>query len=554
MIEPVIDPLQAAAHGTTHAAILANAVTGVYGLSGVGKTSLIATAAEYCYDTFGKVMLYYSSDLGGWGTKVLSLIRLGIMRAYYVRNHVNAFETMELISLGAWPATLLDPETGFADPSVPLVLPRRLLFKLICPDGHVAGYANDEVAVQTTNVICPTCGKLTNIGTALRVERTIVATRGFEQVGQRAYDSMTQLNDWGMEDLQQQSAQGILPTSSSGGSALGSADAMRSGQFAWGTSSVAQYGFLQNRTYGWIANVRGIAGQIVPPIMTFGVEASKGDDASGGIPVFGPKIAGNARTSSLGGWLGNLCHATREPDDAGNMVHRLWLVNHMDPLDPRKIPYLAKHRGEPLGMPNYLQDPWFDDKSERDRAAWSVCSMGKLYQLLDQQLQTIQARDRARHPNAPGMQAMLDPAGAAAEAGGITAPPEAEVGVVVEAAAGPLPAANVIRPRRGRGIHAAVAVGPAEAPPSSAVDAAAVTASVDPPPTSATAIEVAVAEMFGGNPVIAQMEATLAAAAGVPAPVAVVAQPQPQPQQPLSPPVLGSPASRHLRRVPRPPA
>lgn len=374
----------------------ANAVMGIYGISGTGKSSLADTAAEYAYETYGKITLCYAADLGGFGNKRLTLIRKGIMRVYDPRNHINPFETMELISLGAFPATLIDPERGYADPTAPLVLPRRMVYSLICPQNHVAGTFENEATLNVTSVACPTCGVATTLTNSLRVDRAIVRHRMFKDVGLRIYDSMTALNEWGMDDLQNQSAKGTLPAGHSGGSLLGAADALRSGQFVFGSSSVSQYGFLQNRTYGWLTNIKKIPDQVLPAIATFMVEQSKGNDESGGDLLLGPKISGNARTAALCGWLGHLLHATKEPNDAGQMVHRLWLVNHYDARDPRKIPYVAKHRGTPLGMPDYLEDA-------PGAAPWSTCSLGIFFAKLDQQQRVLEQAAAEKYPTAPGI-------------------------------------------------------------------------------------------------------------------------------------------------------
>lgn len=376
----------------------ANAVTGIYGISGAGKSSLADTGAEYCFATFGKVTLCYAADLGGFGNKRLTLIRNGIMRVYDPRNHINPFETMELISLGAWPVELIDPERGYAAPDAPLILPRRVVYQQYCPQGHPTRRF-DSVAVMTASATpCPTCGVVTTVMTASKVDKLIVRHPLFAQVGHRIYDSMSALNDWGLQDLQKQSAEGTLPKTSSGGSLLGAADALQSGTMRFGSSSEGQYGFVQNRTYGWLSNIRAIPDHVLPPTATFFVEISKERKGGGGDVHYGPKIAGTAKTSEIGGWLGNCLHATREPysDSDSRMVHRLWLRNHIDARDPARLPYIAKHRGTPLGMPDYLED-------KPDAEPWSECSLAVFFQKLQAQLDKLDAQTRSRYPNSPGM-------------------------------------------------------------------------------------------------------------------------------------------------------
>ncbi len=395
MTDPIITPEQRAANiDQARAANQANAVTGIHGMSGAGKSGLADTAAEYAHEEFRKITLCYAADLGGFGNKRLSLIHAGILRVYDPRNHVNPFETMELISLGAWPETIIDPERGFAAPDVKLILPRRIVYVVSCAQGHEVTRVDDQVALQRVGAACPVCGLTTDITNA-KVEQVIVRHRMFRDVGLRIYDSFTALGEWGLADLQEQSAKGLLPTTSSGGSLLGSADALVSGQFRFGSSSEGQYGFVQNRVYGWLANIRTIPDQVVPAVATFLVELSKESKRGMGDLHYGPKIPGQAGTAALPPKLGNCLHASREPFNASDpnspMVFRLWLTNHLNATD--RIPYVAKHRGAPMGMPDYLED-------KPGEPPWTGFSLKTLFRMLDQQLKTLDAQLKQTYPDA----------------------------------------------------------------------------------------------------------------------------------------------------------
>lgn len=400
-VAEVAAELRAANTEVGRAASQASAVMGIYGISGTGKSNLADTAAEFCMEEYGKISLVYAADLGGFGTKRLSLIRRGIMRVYDPRNHVNPFETMELISLGAFPITLTDPETGYAEPDVQLILPRKFVYQIYCPQGHAAERFDSQAVMNAKSaaamIKCPTCGVVTTLSNAAKVERLIVRHRLFKDVGMRVYDSFTALNDWGMQDLQEQSAKGTLPASAKGGSLLGAADALVSGQFTFGSSSEGQYGFLQNRTYGWLSNIKKVPDQVLPAIATFHVETSKEPKRGGGDLHYGPKIAGNARTSTVPGWLGHLLHATVEPysDTDHTMVYRLWLRNHIDPRDSSRMTYVAKQRGTPLDVP-YLED-------KPGEKPWTGFSLAVFYRMQAEQLAKLDAENLKRFPNAPGM-------------------------------------------------------------------------------------------------------------------------------------------------------
>lgn len=379
----------------------ASGVTAVYGLSGAGKSSLADTAAEYVAERFGLRTMCIAMDPGGWGNRRMSLIRNGVMSVYDPSNHVDYFDTMEKLSKGAFPETILDTDRGYADPHVRLLFPRQAIWIAKCPNGHEAARYYHEAVMIASSATCPHCGMLVTVANQTTAKQ-IIRPKIFHKIGLRIFDSMTAMNDRGLVlELPKMSAAGELPVSRTGGSALGSADAVRQGEFVVGTSSEAQVGFMQNRTYGWLVNIRTIPDQIIGAICTFGVEESK-DDVRGGELSYGPAISGKARTARVPGWVGNCLHATKEPDGGVDekgllrMRHRLWLSNHVDPRDISRRPYLAKHRGTPLGMPDFLEDPWKDTPVERAAAAWSICSLKYFFELLEQQYAEIAAADATR--------------------------------------------------------------------------------------------------------------------------------------------------------------
>jgi len=563
------------------AANLSNAVTAVFGLSGGGKSGLADTAVEYAFEEFGKTSLGYVMDPGGFGTKRLALIRAGILQVWDPSNHNNQFETMEMISLGAWPEKIVDPERGYAEPDVKLVLPRQVRYTMICPNGHpVERYATELMlnARGATPQPCPTCQQATALGNALRVDKEIVRHAMFKNVGFRFYDSVTAMNERGLIiELPNESAKGSLPVTAKGGSLLSSADALISGTVKYGSGSEAQVGFMQNRTYQWLTNIRNIPDQVVPPVCTFGVEVSKQDDESAGVLVLGPRIAGKARTAALPGWVGNCVHAESYSDETkgGAMRFRLWLTNHVDPKDPRKIPYLSKTRGVPRGLPPFLEDPWDDDPVKRAANAWTVCSLGNLFRMLDKQARDLTAEYLERYKNVPaaetgeeiiGTVVARQGAGSAGapSAAGVTSTTAAVVSAprgvrrVVGARPATVPAVGVPIPAPAVAVSAPAVPAPAtSAPPAAATTSTAPAA----PPTAPTVAGTTAAPTtpqpqhaaaVQAEKPIGQQLAEAADKRGV-APPAVVTQP---PVQPVAAPVAHAPTptgARPVRRVPRPP-
>lgn len=501
-------------------------VTAVYGVSGSGKSSLADTASEYVADRFSQGTMCVAVDPGGWGNRRLSLMRAGVMKVYDPRNHINFFETMEALTLGAWPETIIDPDRGYADPNIRLIKPRQPIWQTKCPQGHPVAQYTTEAAMVAAQVPCPTCQVLVTAQN-VKVERAIIRPAMFQQIGLRIFDSLTAMNDMGLIlELPSMSARGELPTSTKGGSALGSADALRQGELVIGTGSIAQVGFMQNRTYGWLVNIRTIPDQVLGAICTFGVEQSKDEEKIGGEMSYGPAVAGRARTAKVPGWVGNCLHATKEPDDAGHTRHRLWLTNHIDPRDPYKYPYLAKHRGTPLGMPDMLEDPWDDDPIKRAELAWTGCSLRNFFLLLEAQYEKVHAADQKRFAKFREDQAAIKP--------------KDEVVAVA-----PTPVAG--------GPTAAVSAGGGRTLPKRGLRRAGAAAPATPAPAAAAAVTptTVVGEEPAGeptSPLTQQLHASLAAQE-----TPEVAPPPPSPAPPPPPVPTPTAGPRRLRRVARPP-
>jgi hypothetical protein len=365
----------------------ANSATGIYGDTGTGKTSLVATAAEACWETYGRITRLYAADLGGYGNKMLSLIRLGIVQVWNIRNHVEPFETCEMASLGYWPEEILIPETGYADPQVRLLPPTQTRWTVICANGHVVKTVLDKRQLGGFQIACPECKALTTPQNWARVDEVTVRSKGFKHVGLYCYDSGTSMQDWIMADMAERAGRDEL------GGEKGAINKIVSGSLVIGSNNRAHYGFSQNRMQNWIANSRRIPGQVMPPIWTF-LESRGTDDGKGGIAIFGPKISGNAKTGDVGAWVGNLLHCSKEKNDRGEDVNRLWTQTHSNPNEGN-IPHLAKHRAEPGDFPPFLED--------EPGTPFGKFSLRHFFENLDLKLQAATRRDAARYPNAPAL-------------------------------------------------------------------------------------------------------------------------------------------------------
>lgn len=368
----------------------ANAATGIYGDSGTGKSSLCATAIEYCWNRYHKISRYVCVDPGGFGNKILRLIRLGICQAYNPSNHIEPFETMEDLSHGYWPETIIDPFTGYAAPDVRLVPPQTKRYSVYCQQGHLLRSYPTKAGLNGFSLQCPTCkGAPVTAQTWGRVEETIVRAPMIKHVGLYLYDSGTAMEDWAMDEMGNKAAAND-PNLKDGNSLSNTGARILSGKYAFGGNTQQHYGFAQNRIRTWIKNTRLIPGIVVPPIWTFLEQRATDDNKN--VAIYGPKIAGNAKTTDVPAWLGNCLHVTKEANTKGQLKHRMYLVNHTDPGG--NIPHLAKTRAEPGTLPTMLED----QEGEPD---FTRFSMHYFFDQLEEALNKGSRQDAEQFADAP---------------------------------------------------------------------------------------------------------------------------------------------------------
>lgn len=502
----------------------ANAATGLYGDSGTGKSSLCATAAEYAWKRYHRTTRYVAADLGGFGNKLLRLIRMGIVQVYNPANHIEPFATMEDLSRGFWPETILDKLTGYAAPDVPLIAPETTKWTVLCPNGHPVRTVKNKAALNGFSIKCGVqgCGIITTPQNWSGIDEITVRAPGHAQVGLNIFDSATALEDWAMADMANRAARNMdIGNRDDGNNLTKTGGRVISGEYAFGTNQQSHYGFAQNRMYGWIKNSRSIPGIVMPPLFTFLELRASDDSGRGNIPVYGPKIAGSAKTADVPAWLGNCLHIAREPNDKGIMEHRIWLVNHIDAGGV--APHLAKTRAEPGSLPPFLADL-------PDEPYFTRFSLAYFFDRLEQVLHQGSAQDIIDFPDAPAF-----------------APPveESEESLVISTRS--LRGADLTAGTQGRAmvtaapsivkpaVPAVPAVPAAVAAAATAASASAVAGQVAKPPVAAV---VATRPAAVAPALVAKMPAAAAAvpAAAAPKPVAalaVAAQPvaaQPAPQ------------------------
>ncbi len=360
-----------------------NAATLIVGDTGSGKSSLLSTVADWVWNKYGKITLLYSTDGGGWGESVDTLIQSGIIWAWKLRTRREAFETCAKASKGYWPRELTDPSTGESSPGCELISPSSTTFTLFCPQGHEVIKRPNKKYFQRKHP-CPGCGNQIGLDIGTIKEET-VTTPGFDKIGAVCYDSLTSMSDWIMMELARMTANSELRGEDS---ALGGR-IMQGGE-AFGANNRSHYGFTQIRCEEWILDSAAIPGLVAPPIWT--ARELKAADTNTRLPIYGPKIAGMAKTSEVPAWVGNCLGTTIVPGEDGKAEWRLYLEEYRG---ADGIPHLCKTRAAPGILPKYLTDP--------PEKYFSIFNLGYFFDLLDDALDKSLKEAKSKYQNAPGM-------------------------------------------------------------------------------------------------------------------------------------------------------
>ncbi len=368
--------------------------TMVMGDSGSGKSSLLATLAEWGWKKHKKVSLLYSTDGGGFPSKLDALIRAGIVRVWKLRTRGEAFESCSRACQGYWPVEFTDPLAGETPPGVKLVPSIVTTYTLHCGkcEAEVAKRPNRR---EFTNVqICPSCQGRVNLKTGY-VEEDTVVSKFFENVGIVMYDGLTSMNDWIMGDMADKTAKGQLR----GESAMG---VLVSGDMSFGSSTRNHYGFAQVRSAQWLQDATNIQGLVIGPVFT--ARKQRAVDANSQIRVYGPQIAGQAKTSDVPAWVGNCLGATNLIDEKGRKEWRLYLTEYREPNDD--ILHLCKTRAAPGTMPDFLSDGPIDretNKPANGSESFTHFNLGYFMDLMESATDKTLKETMEAYPDAPGL-------------------------------------------------------------------------------------------------------------------------------------------------------
>lgn len=323
-----------------------NAAVLVGGNTGSGKSSLLATAAEYLYETTGKALRLYTCDPGGYPERVEVAIHRGMIEPWRLRTRVGSGgeglieETCRKASQGWWPAEFLDAKQGEVPEGVALVPPYVTSYVLLCAQGHEVKRTTVRANLQP--VLCATCKAMASAENG-KVSRQVQATA--PHVGGFAFDGLTSMSSWVMQALRHRRA--VMGLSGGEKSAIGR---FQSGDTWFDGNNRADYGFAQGQAEEWLCNSISISGMKLPPIWTC-LETRA--DETGTLPLWGPSIAGQAKTAVAPQWAGNYIGAQIVLNEAGKKEWRLYTTEYRG---DDGAPHKYKCRVDPGVLPEYLTD------------------------------------------------------------------------------------------------------------------------------------------------------------------------------------------------------
>jgi len=350
----------------------------IIGVPGGGKTTLLASFAEYLWETHRKVLLLYSWDGGAIPTKVQLRMKQGLIRFWRVRTRSAeglGIETVYLATKGYWPSKI-NPDTGETSPAVPMIAPVRLSYQVSCPQGHVLQTVPSASLINTQ--FCPTCKSMIEQN-QLRIKEDAARAKGFENVGGVGFDGLTSMANVVMEHMDHARGAGQI-----GGEKPAFGGVVTSGVIKLGGNNRADVGFGQSRAQQFVSNSLSIPHLVEGPVFTaLAMEATD----EGGLAIVGAKLPGRAATDEASSWFGNVMEMNKLTDDGGKSHFAL----HLRPFtDDQKRRHLLKTSSSPLGVksavPAVLVDP-----PEGEGEACSVANLGDVFKLLDEDLRSALA-------------------------------------------------------------------------------------------------------------------------------------------------------------------
>ena len=323
----------------------------VYAPSGVGKTSLLATAVRYYARKTGKPCRWYAGDGGSWGVAD-SLIRDGVIEPLDIGLYVDKredgtfgfpWEVIQDIARGYWPADLGNPASKWEPPRV-------TMYGAVCPKCKTVKYGPSRdrpplapiaagqpaPVAPITTVMCACASPATACILKARLDPN--PANDLTRFCLTVFEGLTAFGDKMLANVGYRIAKGErmgedAPIKFTDGSAF------------IGGANRAGYMMAQMRLRDAVEASRSLPGQFVIWTATkeLGVDDDRGQSK---VKVYGPKLPGKAATADVPRWFGNTFALHN-----WNGQRRLHLTEFRESAD--EPPTLAKTRIPPhvLGTP-----------------------------------------------------------------------------------------------------------------------------------------------------------------------------------------------------------
>lgn len=330
----------------------------LYGPSGVGKTSLLATFLTGLHRATGKRGRLYNRD--GGVASIGHLATAGVLDIWDMGETVYPFEALLEASQGAWPT---DP----SDPTSKLESATLVRYIAQCEACNVRVYDQDK-ACTTTHVACSKC----KTPVPVRPRRVFNPANDYAKanIGVVMFEGLTGFSDSLMANMSDRSAKGEK---------IGEDVAVRfkDGALDVGGVSRSAYGIAQRRIQRAVDASRNIPGV---DYVIWTAHKDRGEDDIKRTPVFGPKLTGHAATDDAPRWFGPCMSVTKWPN-AGKDEYRVYLTSYFETFNAitKDIMHIVNSR-IPTSVLDGVPDFYTFDKTKKgefgaETLLWDIVQM-----------------------------------------------------------------------------------------------------------------------------------------------------------------------------------
>lgn len=307
----------------------------IWGPTESGKSGLLATAARGYYQATKRKVRLVTAESAQSGSQLAGLIAEGIVQPWFLDNRADTpFERIYQACLGYWP---IDPN----EPLSPLVPAFTYRYEAKCDKCGKLLYGSEAPAKDVNLLTCKPC-QLPAIQRTIRVPNE---RNGIQEIGMYLFEGLTEFSEMMMKDMSRRVAMGEAMTGEKQGGEV--AIRFRDGDLWIGGNTQGQYGTAQSQIKSRVDESKHLLG--VDYVIWTAVEGMDTDEKNKRTgKVFGPKIAGNAKTGDVPRWFGPTL-GTRKVPQHGTMKgdeYRLYLSTYFqawDTLDS-KIPNICNNR------------------------------------------------------------------------------------------------------------------------------------------------------------------------------------------------------------------